>query len=172
MSTANRRIYVVMGVSGAGKSVVGAAFARTLGVEFVEGDAYHPPENVARMSAGIPLTDDDRQGWLRALAARIGAAREAGAGLVLACSALKRSYRDVLRVESGVGDLQFVFLQGDRTIVGERLAGRRGHYMPASLMESQFETLEEPLPDEEAWVCDITESPEEIVAALAARASA
>ena len=172
MSTADRGIYVVMGVSGAGKSVIGEALARALGVEFVEGDAYHPPENVARMSAGIPLTDDDRQGWLRALAARIRVAKDARTGLVLACSALKRSYRDILRVESGVRDLQFIFLRGDRTVVSERLGGRRGHYMPASLMESQFEALEEPSPDEEAWVCDITESPQKIVSALAARASA
>ena len=171
MSLARRGIYVVMGVSGAGKSVIGAALAHALGLEFVEGDAYHPPENVARMSAGIPLTDENRQGWLRTLAARIRAARDAGIGLVLACSALKRSYRDVLRAESGVSDLQFVFLRGDRTVVGERLAGRRGHYMPASLMNSQFEALEEPSPDEEAWACDITESPDTIVAALAARAA-
>lgn len=172
MSVARRGIYVVMGVSGAGKSVIGAALADALGLEFVEGDAYHPPENVARMSAGIPLTDEDRQGWLRTLAARIRTAKDAGTGLVLACSALKRSYRDVLRVESGVPDIQLIFLRGDPTIVAKRLAGRRGHYMPASLMNSQFETLEEPSPDEEAWVCDIAESPDRIVAALADRASA
>jgi gluconokinase len=172
MITATGRIYVVMGVSGSGKSVVGALLARALGLPFVEGDAYHPAENVARMSAGIPLTDDDRQGWLRSLAARIRDAKNAGTGLVLACSALKRSYRDLLRSESGAHDLQFVFLRGGRGLIGERLADRRGHYMPISLLDSQFDTLEEPSPDEEAWVCDIAQSPTEIVTALAARASA
>jgi gluconokinase len=172
MVAATSRIYVVMGVSGSGKSVVGALLARALGLPFVEGDEYHPAENVARMSAGIPLTDDDRQGWLRSLAARIRDAKNAGTGLVLACSALKRSYRDLLRSESGAHDLQFVFLRGGRGLIGERLAARRGHYMPISLMDSQFDTLEEPSPDEEAWVCDIAQSPQEIVTALAARASA
>ena len=166
-----QRIYVVMGVAGAGKTVIGTALAQRLGLEFIEGDTYHPAENVARMSAGIPLTDDDRQGWLRALAARIKAAKNAGTGLVLACSALKRSYRAVLRIESGADDLQFIFLRGPRAVVAERLAARRGHYMPASLMESQFQTLEEPLPNEGVWVCDITESPEDLVAALVRRAS-
>ena len=171
MTTAKRRIYVVMGVSGSGKSVVGALLARALDLPFVEGDHYHPAENVARMSAGIPLTDDDRQGWLRSLAARIREASDTDTGLVLACSALKRSYRDLLRVESGA-PVQFVFLRGGQPVIAERLAGRRGHYMPPSLLASQFEALEEPSPDEEAWVCDITESPQALVAALAERASA
>src|SRR5918993_1042392 len=95
MDSANKGLYVVMGVSGSGKSTVGAALARALGVDFVEGDAYHPAENVERMSRGIPLTDDDRAAWLRALAARLREARDAGAGLVVTCSALKRAYRDV-----------------------------------------------------------------------------
>src|SRR5512133_663528 len=94
-------LYIVMGVSGAGKSVIGGAFAHALGVEFVEGDEYHPAENVARMAAGIPLSDDDRLPWLRSLAERIRAAKHADTGLVVACSALKRSYRDILRDESG-----------------------------------------------------------------------
>jgi gluconokinase len=159
-----------MGVAGSGKSLIGAAFARALGVDFVEGDDYHPAENVKRMARGIPLTDDDRAGWLRALAMRIGEAKDAGTGLVMSCSALKRSYRDVLRARAG--ELRFVYLRGSRALLAERLAGRRGHYMPASLLDSQLATLEEPSPDEGAWVCDIKESPQEIVAALAARASA
>jgi gluconokinase len=159
-----------MGVSGSGKSVIGAAFARALGIEFVEGDAYHPPENVERMSRGVPLTDDDRAGWLRALAMRIGEARDAGTGLVMTCSALKRSYRDILRAEAH--ELRFVFLRGPGALIAERLAGRRGHFMPASLLDSQLATLEEPSPDEGAWVCDIRKSPEDLVAALVARASA
>jgi len=169
--TASQRSYVVMGVAGSGKSAVGALFARALGVEFVEGDSYHPPENIAKMSAGIPLTDADRQGWLRALAARLRDAHQAGRALVLACSALKRAYRDLLRVESGIDHLQFVFLRGERSLIAARLARRRGHYMPVSLLDSQFEALEEPSPDEEAWVCDIAEAPEEIVAELVARTS-
>ena len=170
MDIVNRGLYVVMGVSGSGKSLIGAALARALGIDFVEGDEYHPAENVGRMSSGVPLTDDDRVRWLRSLAMRIREAREADTGLVMSCSALKRSYRDVLRAEAG--ELRFVFLHGTRALLAERLAGRRGHFMPPSLLDSQFATLQEPSPDEEAWVCDIRESPQDLVAALVARASA
>jgi len=159
-----------MGVAGSGKSVIGAAFARALGVEFVEGDKYHSAENIERMSHGVPLTDDDRTLWLRSLAARIREARRADTGLVISCSALKRSYRDILRAEAS--DLQFVFLKGERSLIAERLAGRRGHFMPASLLDSQLAVLEEPSPDEDARVFDISKSPSEIVAALVASASA
>jgi gluconokinase len=159
-----------MGVSGSGKTVIGSALARALGVEFVEGDSYHSAENVARMASGIPLTDDDRALWLRRLAARLRQAKDAGTGLVMSCSALKRSYRDVLR--SGAGDLQFIFLRGTRALLDERVGGRRGHFMPPSLLESQLATLEEPSADENAWVCDIAESPRILVYALVARASA
>ena len=159
-----------MGVSGSGKSTIGAAFARALGIDFVEGDEYHPAENVNRMAAGIPLTDDDRAPWLRALARRIREAKDAGAGLVMSCSALKRSYRDILRAD--VAELRFVFLEGQRALIAERFAGRRGHFMPPSLLDSQFATLEEPSPDEDAWVCDIREAPQDLVAALVARALA
>lgn len=160
----------MMGVSGSGKSLIGAALARALGIEFVEGDEYHPAENVERMSSGIPLTDDDRARWLCSLAARLREAKDAGIGLVVSCSALKRSYRDVLRAEAG--ELRFVFLRGARALLDERLASRRGHFMPPSLLDSQLATLEEPSPDEHAWVCDILESPQDLVAALVARASA
>ena len=172
MSTTGRGgdIYVVMGVAGSGKSRIGAALAKTLGLEFVEGDQYHPAENVARMSAGIPLTDADRQGWLEALAARIRDSVAIGTGLVLACSALKRKYRDLLRTASGAPWIQFVFLRGDRALIGERIAGRSGHYMPASLLDSQFEALEPPGPDEEAWMFDVTAAPDEILAAIVATA--
>jgi gluconokinase len=159
-----------MGVAGSGKSTVGAALARALGVDFVEGDEYHPPENVERMARGIPLTDDDRAGWLCALARRLREAADAGTGLVMTCSALKRSYRDVLR--AGAPDVRFVFLRGPRALIARRLANRRGHFMPVSLLDSQFATLEEPSSDEGAWVCDVTEPPEDLVAALMARASA
>jgi gluconokinase len=158
-----------MGVSGSGKSLIGAGLARALGVDFVEGDGYHSTENVERMSRGIPLTDEDRARWLRSLAARIREAKETGSGLVISCSALKRSYRDILRAD--VPDLRFVYLKGGRELIAQRLAGRRGHFMPPSLLESQFTILEEPLPDEDAWVCDITQSAPDIVVALVARAS-
>ncbi len=166
----NRGLYVVMGVSGSGKSLIGAAFAGSLGVEFIEGDDYHSAANVARMASGIPLTDDDRAEWLRLLAARIRKAKDSGTGLVVSCSALKRTYRDILR--GAANELRFVFLKGPQSLLAERLASRRGHYMPPSLLESQLAILEEPSPDEQAWVCDIRESPEDIVAALMARASA
>ena len=166
----NRGLYVVMGVSGSGKSLIGAALARALDVDFVEGDDYHTAANVARMASGIPLTDDDRAEWLRSLAARIRKARDSGIGLVVSCSALKRSYRDILR--GAASELRFVFLQGPRGLLAQRLASRRGHYMPLSLLESQLATLEEPSPDEQAWVCDIRKSSEDIVTALMVRASA
>lgn len=159
-----------MGVSGSGKSLIGASFARALGVDFVEGDEYHSAENVRKMGAGIPLTDDDRAQWLESLARRIREAKDAGTGLVITCSALKRSYRDILRAQGG--DLHFVFLKGERALIAERLANRRGHFMASSLLESQLATLEEPSSDEHAWVCDITQSPKDLVAALVARASA
>jgi gluconokinase len=121
------------------------------------------------MKAGIALTDKDREQWLRSLAARLREAKDAGTGVVMACSALKRSYRDMLR--AAAKDLRFVFLRGQRTLIAQRLAGRTGHYMPASLLESQLATLEEPSPDEDAWVIDITDSPENLVTALVARVS-
>jgi gluconokinase len=159
-----------MGVAGSGKSVIGAALAHALGIEFVEGDEYHSAGNVERMSRGIPLTDDDRAQWLHSLAARIREARDAGTGLVMSCSALRRSYRDILRAEAS--NLRFVFLKGERALIAKRLAGRRGHFMPSSLLESQLATLEEPSPDENAWVCDISKSPQDLVAVLVTKASA
>ncbi len=159
-----------MGVAGSGKSVIGAALARALGIGFVEGDQYHSAENVERMSRGVALTDADRALWLRSLAARIREAKAAGTGLVMSCSALRRSYREILRAEAS--DLRFVFLKGERGLIAERLAGRRGHFMPPSLLESQLAALEEPSPDEKAWVCDIRKSPQDLVAALVASASA
>ena len=161
--------YVVMGVSGSGKTVIGSRLARALDVEFVEGDDYHPPENVARMAAGIPLTDADRAGWLAAIAARIAVAREAGAGLVVSCSALKQSYRDLLRTADP--ELRVVHLSGDRELLAERLAQRRGHFMPSSLLDSQLATLEVPSADERALVCDVAESPDAIVDTLLSRAT-
>lgn len=157
-------VFVVMGVAGSGKSTIGAALARALGVAFVEGDDFHPAANVRKMASGTPLTDDDRAGWLRQLAARIGEARRAGTGLVVTCSALKRTYRDVLR--GGGDDVRFVYLRGPRELLARRLSTRRGHFMPVSLLDSQVATLEEPSADERPLVVDISGSPEDIVAAL------
>jgi gluconokinase len=166
----NKGLYVVMGVSGSGKSLIGAALARALRIDFVEGDAYHSAENVKRMTSGVPLTDEDRAQWLQSLAARIVEAKRAGGGLVMTCSALKRTYRDVLR--AGAPELQLVFLRGSRALLAERIASRRGHFMPPSLLESQLGTLQEPAADEAAWVCDISETPQHIVDELVALASA
>jgi gluconokinase len=160
----------MMGVCGSGKSLIGTLLARELDVEFVEGDDLHPPENVKRMAAGIPLTDDDRHGWLIAIATRLREAKQAGVGLVVSCSALKRRYRDLLR-SAGDADVRFVNLAGSRAIIAERMANRRGHFMPPTLLESQLAVLEEPSGDERAWVCDISAAPDAIVADLVTRAT-
>jgi gluconokinase len=172
LADTHRDLYVVMGVAGSGKTRIGAAFARALGVPFVEGDDFHPAANVDRMSRGIALTDEDRAGWLDALALRIGEASEFGTGLVMTCSALKRSYRDVLRAGAPRGKLTFVFLRGPHDLIAERLAARRGHFMSPALLDSQFATLEEPGLDEAAWVAEVSATPAEIVASLVARATA
>lgn len=148
----NRASVVVMGVSGCGKTTLGEALARELGMPFVEGDAFHPPANVAKMAAGQPLDDSDRAGWLEALAGRLAVGRERGEPVVLACSALKRRYRDVLR--SGDPDLRLVFLSGQRDLIAARMRARSGHFMPPSLLESQFLALEAPGPDEDVLECD------------------
>jgi gluconokinase len=157
-----------MGICGSGKSTIGPQLARELDLEFVEGDDLHPPDNVKRMAAGIPLTDDDRRGWLLAIAARLREAKRAGVGLVVSCSALKRNYRDLLR-SAGALDVRFVYLAGSRALLAERMANRRGHFMPPALLESQLSILEEPSPDEGAWVCDISEAPHTIVNSLVMR---
>jgi carbohydrate kinase (thermoresistant glucokinase family) len=143
---------VVMGVSGSGKSTVGLALARLLDVPFVEGDGLHPECNVALMAAGTPLTDDDRAGWLDAVAARLHAG-ELNAGIVVSCSALKRSYRDRLR--AAAPSTRFVHLHGSPDTLRERMLGREGHYMPASLLQSQLDILEPPGADETAIELDI-----------------
>jgi len=170
MGAVHTGLYVIMGVAGSGKTTIGAKLARALDIAFVEGDELHPTENVRRMAAGIPLTDDDRRPWLLAIAARLREAKRAGAGLVVSSSALKRSYRDLLRSEAQA-DVQVVYLKGTRELIAERMAQRRGHFMPPALLESQFATLEEPAPDEHAWVCDIRQPPDAIVAALVQRAA-
>jgi gluconokinase len=156
-----------MGVAGAGKTLIGTRLAHALGVPFVEGDEYHPADNVARMAAGVPLTDADRAGWLDAIAARIADAKAAGQGLVVSCSALKRSYRDRLRAADP--QLGFIHLHGERTLLADRLAGRRGHFMPPSMLDSQLATLEIPSADEGIASFDVAATPEAIVAAILSR---
>lgn len=153
--------WVIMGVSGSGKSTVGAALANHFAVPFLEGDAYHPAANVTKMTAGIPLDDDDRAGWLDALATEIGQARSAGRGLVLSCSALKRRYRDLLRTADPA--LRFVHLAGPRELIAVRMHGRPGHYMPPSLLDSQLSILEPLQADETGLTLDITLAPAALV---------
>ncbi|HTH66545.1 MAG TPA: gluconokinase, partial [Gemmatimonadales bacterium] len=148
----------------------GTLLADALAVPFLEGDALHPPENVRRMAQGISLTDDDRAGWLRAIADRIAEARRASSGLVVACSALKRAYRDVLR--GADGELRFAHLTGDAGLIRQRMGQRVGHYMPASLLDSQLATLEVPGVDEHAWTFDVADSPPVIVAHIVERLAA
>lgn len=158
-------IVVVMGVSGSGKSVVGSALAEALGARFAEGDSFHPPENISRMSAGMPLRDEDRWGWLDAIAVEIANAERGGESLVLACSALKRVYRDRLRLASR--HLRFVYIDIARDIAAERVAARKDHFMPASLIDSQFADLEPPAADEHAIRLDATGEPFALVSQAA-----
>jgi gluconokinase len=157
---------VVMGVSGCGKSTVGQGLAQALGVPYLEGDELHPPQNVARMAQGIALTDEDRAGWLSHIAQRLQDAQRQGRGLVVTCSALKRRYRDTLR--GGASDVRFVHLHGDEALLQQRMALRNGHYMPASLLKSQLQTLEAPGDDEQPIRLGIDLPPEALVAAVAA----
>jgi len=145
MDSGGSMVIVVMGVSGSGKSSVGRALADALGWPFFDGDDFHPPENVAKMAAGTPLTDADRWPWLDALAAKVAAVLAQGGHAVLACSALRAAYRDRIAAGArGEGDVRFVYLKGDRATIAARLASRRHRYMPATLLDSQFATLEEP----------------------------
>ena len=149
---------VVMGVSGCGKTSVGKMLASGLGYRFIEGDSRHPAANVEKMQGGIPLCDDDRWPWLETLGAEL-AADEA---TVISCSALKRSYRDLLRERAGQ-PITFVFLQGTRTMLASRLTGRKGHYMPLSLLDSQLATLELPAGELDVVTVEIDQPLERIV---------
>ena len=140
-------LITVMGVSGSGKTTVGAALAQRLRVPFADGDDFHPPANVARMAAGIPLTDADREPWLAALTAWMDQQTAAGQSAVLACSALRRAYR--ARLLDGRPAARMVFLLISRAEGETRLAARAGHFFPAALLDSQLETLEPPQPDED-----------------------
>lgn len=152
---------VVMGVSGCGKSTVGRLLAQACGFPYLEGDDLHSPENVERMRSGIALTDAQRQGWLQRIAERLAQAQAQSSGLVVACSALKRAYRDVLR--SGAPDLRFVYLHGDHALLQQRSSQRIGHFMPSSLLDSQLATLEPPDADENAVSVDVAPPPDEVM---------
>jgi carbohydrate kinase (thermoresistant glucokinase family) len=156
------RIIIVMGVSSSGKSTVGAALGARLGKPFLDGDAYHPASNVEKMRSGTPLTDADRWPWLERLAAALKVAADRNGAAIGACSALKRAYRDFLTQKAGEPVL-FVFLKGDRALIGARMAARRHEYMPASLLDSQFATLEPPDPDENALTVPVAEPVEAIL---------
>ena len=163
-------IALLMGVSGSGKSTVGAALARQLGWQMQEGDALHPAANIAKMARGEALTDADRAPWLDAIAALLDRWRAAGQAGIVTCSALKRAYRDRLR--DGRPELVLVFLRGSPALIHERLAHRQGHFMPASLLGSQFATLEAPAPEEGAIIVGIDRPVEEIARDLGARLGA
>jgi gluconokinase len=152
---------VVMGVSGSGKSTLAELLARTLGVDYVDADDLHPEANKAKMASGTPLADEDRWPWLRDVGSVLRAEVDAGRSVVVACSALRRRYRDVLR-EAG-GDVFFVHLHGSEELLADRLGSRTGHFMPVSLLASQLATLERLGPDEAGLVVDVALPPEQAV---------
>ena len=160
-------VVVVMGVSGSGKTTIAERLAIAMGWPLLEGDAFHPPANVAKMASGTPLTDEDRWPWLRAIATAIDECRSRGANAVVACSALRRAYRDILIGERP--DVRLVYLKGSRALIAERLAARKGHFMPPALLESQFRTLEEPGPDENPITVEIGVQPDDVVQTIMER---
>lgn len=154
-------VIVVMGVASSGKTSLGERLAERLGWPFRDADSFHPPANVAKMSSGIPLTDEDRKPWLAAIAAWIDDLRASGGNGIVTCSALKKAYREVI-----VGDrpdVALVYLRGSRELIGQRMAARQHHFMPPALLDSQFATLEEPSSDEKPLVVQVEASKEAIV---------
>ncbi len=152
---------IVMGVAGSGKTTIAEALAARIGWAFKDGDLFHPPSNVEKMRDGHPLTDDDRWPWLRAIADEIDRTRDTKGHIIIACSALKRVYRDIL-----IGDrrgVALIYLKGSRDLIGQRLRARRGHFMPPQLLDSQFATLEEPDVQERAIVVDVASTVDAIV---------
>ena len=155
------RHVVVMGVSGSGKTTIARSIAAATGFEFAEADRFHSPENIAKMEAGHPLTDEDRWPWLRALAAWMNARADDGVSTVITCSALKRTYRDVLR--DGPESVDFLHLDGPAELIKGRMSHREGHFMPTSLLQSQIDTLEALEPDESGTVLDLRQTPEVLI---------
>jgi gluconokinase len=159
-------IVIVFGISGAGKTTIGKLLAEELGWQFYEADDFHPRANIEKMRSGLPLTDEDRWPWLERLREQIMRSLAAKENAVLACSALKRVYREHLRVS---GDVKFVFLRGDYALIERQLRRRRGHFMNPALLQSQFADLEEPQPDEDVLTIDLGRSPQELVDEIKAK---
>lgn len=166
MAASKLAAIAVMGVSGAGKSTVGKLVAAQLGWPFRDADSFHPKANIEKMSRGEPLTDADRWPWLNAIAAWIAEHRAAGTSCVVTCSALKRAYRDIVTNKQSA-DVRLVYLKGDFDLIDARLKARKGHFMPAGLLQSQFDALEEPTQDEHALVVSIDATPEAIARRVA-----
>jgi gluconokinase len=158
---------IVMGVAGSGKSTIAESLAARLGWSYEDGDGFHPKSNVDKMSAGHPLTDEDRWPWLQAIADEIDRVIAAGRSVVIACSALKRAYRNVLVHKRA--DIRIVYLDGSKDLIRSRLDARKGHFMPPTLLDSQFNTLEPPAPDEQPIRVSIDASVEAIVDAIIAQ---
>jgi gluconokinase len=159
-------IVIVFGVSGAGKTTIGKLLAEHLGWRFYEADDFHPRANIEKMRSGHPLTDEDRWPWLERLREQITRSLAAKENVVLACSALKRAYRERLRVSD---DVKFVFLRGDCALIERQLRRRRGHFMNPALLQSQFADLEEPEPDEDVLTIDLGRSPQQLVDEIKAK---
>jgi gluconokinase len=160
-------VVVIMGVSGSGKTTVGALLAAALGCRYQEGDDLHPRANVEKMRAGTPLNDADRLPWLRKIAEEIDGWRARGESGVVSCSALKRAYRDIIIGHRS--DVALVYLKGSHDLIGRRMAARHEHFMPVALLDSQFATLEEPTPDEHPIIVDVDGNPAEIAHQIVCR---
>jgi gluconokinase len=167
VSDAPPAVLLLMGVAGSGKTTTAELLGERLGWPFRDADSFHPPANVDKMTAGTPLTDEDRWPWLYAIADWMDGVVSRGENGIVTCSALKRAYRDVLM--TGRNAVALVYLKGDRGLIGERLAARVGHFMPPALLDSQFNTLEEPGPDENPHVIDVHAEPGEVVETILQR---
>lgn len=152
-------VYILMGVSGAGKTLIGQKLSNKLGIPFFDGDNFHPDQNVEKMKSGNPLNDKDRRPWLKLLAKKINEWNKEG-DAILACSALKGRYRELLRSESSEENIAFIYLKGPKSLIAERISDRSDHFMPEKLLDSQFDALEEP---KKCVTVDINQSPDAVV---------